>query len=563
MTSRPEGKSLLQVVNIFATGYRYKGPTARGLPSRLRVALGNLGAEYETYRDQLPRWVKTGEIDPGAVTYAGADPPDMRPSDVEFWLFVLPSDQVVLALLLGFKGRLLTGTRAAQPISDVMERCIAGKLLINGQALDRYLDTLARSLNMRLNDEAPVTAKRRWTQPPTPGPDPHPAPPHQPIEPERHQLVLVPRHYVRMWRIPRKDVVDKIVFRSDPPYRKEFGSRYKPDQLNLQAEDGPSLGVVTPYASLIFGHKSFVEASALLSTVHAVGTASRFRQIWHEAYRQVRIFRAENQRQDVGQQRRDDLEKLADNLGNLEFDLTFSVEFPLMRIETFHSALYKAMELQQQTVTLSQMFTQLGGSVRSEITAIEIRERRVDEARGRWDRMAAGVLSFIGVSIGFIVAFLGVNAKQVDGDWSMFSSHYALLYFVAGLFAVTPLALIMFPRVRDWSHQRADLRDIVYGIILVAFGVLLFLVATHDDQLFDGRRLPHTVTELFTNWKVPDAILRALAILVGMLGLILIVLRVLRAIGNRLRHWRDRRKPAAATDVTAAGSQDEDDDPEN
>jgi hypothetical protein len=212
--------------------------------------------------------------------------------------------------------------------------------------------------------------------------------------------------------------------------------------------------VVTPYVSLFFKQQRVVEDSILLSTVHAVGTASRFRQIWHEAYTQVRDFREFKQKQEAGIQTRADLEELTDNLGNLEFDLTFSVEFPLMRIESFQTALYEAMDLSAQAATLSQMFREIRGSLESESTAIDVRERRRNEGRQRWNAFAASILSLVGVSAGFVIAFLGTNVTEVPSDTraeSMWSEHYASLYLIAGLTALTPAFLILFPYLRDWT----------------------------------------------------------------------------------------------------------------
>jgi hypothetical protein len=50
------------------------------------------------------------------------------------------------------------------------------------------------------------------------------------------------------------------------------------------------------------GHLRYVEDSIFLSTVHAVGTASIFRQIWHDAYQQVRQFKERKQSQETGLQ---------------------------------------------------------------------------------------------------------------------------------------------------------------------------------------------------------------------------------------------------------------------
>jgi hypothetical protein len=460
---------------------------------------------------------------------------------VDTLLFALPSDQVVLAVVIGFTSAPLTSRSAATPTSAVLEQCITEKLLIHGQPLSAYLTSLAPAAGLKVPEEPASKPGRSRAR----GSGQHPSQPrpaHQVIEPERHQLVFVPRSSPDE-AVPSAEVIDEIVFREEPPYREEFTRMKRPKQLNQKRpgpnpEDQPSdwtLGVVTPYVTLVYGHMDFVEDSILLSTVHAVGTASRFRQIWREAYRQVRIFRTENQRQDTGQQDRDDLEDLADSLGNLEFDLTFSVEFPLMRIESFHSALYSAMDLPGQAKTLSQMFNQLGGSVKSEITAIDIREKRLEEARQRWNSVAAGILSVIGVSVGFVVAFLGVNASQVSNDKSMFSPHYAWLYFLAGLFALTPLALIMFPYLREWSDGRSDWRDVWYGLGSIGVGVGIGVLAEFDDKLFDSR-------------KVPDAVLKSVAIFFVLLGTILVVLRCVRMLRDRYLAKREttRREVVAA-----------------
>ncbi len=531
----------VQVVSIYATGYRYYGLGEGVLPQRLKLGRP---ANYDVYKDQLPRWIRTEPVPPAALTFA--DPPaGVQLSEVDIMLFAIPSDQVVLSVLLGFRSPPLTDRASARSTSEVLERCITEGLRIEGRTLAEYLTGLAPDAGLKLPEEqppAPADRRSRGSSRPRP---PKPAPAYQIIEPERHQLVLVPRRSENE-DAPTVEVINEIVFRDEPPYREEFGPKKHPEQLNQEDDGVPgrqlTLGVVTPYASLIYGHQDFVEASILLSTVHAVGTASRFRQIWQEAYRQVRIFRKDKQRQDTGQQDRDDLEDLADSLGNLEFDLTFSVEFPLSArsIESFHSALYAAMDLPAQAQTLSQMFNQLGGSVRSEITAIDIREKRLDEARARWNAVAAGILSVIGVSVGFVVAFLGVNASQVDDGTSMFDPHYAWLYFLAGLFALTPLALIMFPYLREWSDRRSDYRDVGYGLGSIALGVALGVLAEADDRGFDSR-------------KVPDAVCKSIALFLALLGVMLLVLRAVRALRDRhLTRTRPTADPPPADPPQAA-----------
>jgi hypothetical protein len=446
----------VRVANIYATRWRYRGDGAEELQKHMN--LGRLAKFYDVYRDQLPKMLplpRDGDGDgdgDGALAIALADDVDgLELGDASVQLFTLPSDQVVLAVTLEFTtGRLAAG-KDARPITSVLEQCIEEKLLIAATALDDYVHKLPiKGLSRESSTDLPA------------------------LLPERHQLVFIAKGGV-LGNIPTPDVIDEIVYREEPPYREEFTVAKRPEQLNLRIPADPqglqvTLGVVTPYVSLIYGHERFVEDSIFLSTVQAVGTAARFRQIWLDAYTQVRRFRDERQQHLLGQQIRDDLEDLADSLGNLEFDLTFSVEFPLMRIESFHSALYEAMDLSVQAQALSQMFTQLAGSLRSEITAIDIREQRKDEGRQKWNSFAAAILSLVGVSVGFVVTFLGINALQVSDAVSMWDSRYAAMYFVASLFALTPVLMIVFPYVRDWSRARGDMRAVWLGLGVAAVG---------------------------------------------------------------------------------------------
>jgi hypothetical protein len=337
--------------------------------------------------------------------------------------------------------------------------------------------------------------------------------------PERHQLVFVARP---TWEqpVPNQQVIGDILYRSSPPYRPEFVDPRWPKQLNTDADqdDPPTLGVVTPYVSLLYGQREYVEASIFLSTVHAVGTAARFRHIWREAYQQALWFREQKQRAETGEQTRDDLELLADTLGNLEFDLTFSVEFPLLRIETFQSDLYDAMDLINQAATLSQMFSQLGGSLKSEITAIEVRESRRANNRQRWNSFAAGILSLIGIPVGFVIAFLGINTTE-EPKVSMWAAQYAGVYLLASAFALAPVLLIAFPYLTEFALSRRHHRPLVplvWGTATAVVGVVIFVWALMSDRHQTGLG------------RVADAIATASGAFFILVGLTLIVPSVRR-----------------------------------
>jgi hypothetical protein len=44
------------------------------------------------------------------------------------------------------------------------------------------------------------------------------------------------------------------------------------------------------------------------------------------------------------------------------------------------------------------------------------------------------------------------------------------MYFVASLFALMPVLLIVFPYVRDWSRRRDDLMVVCLGLLVAAIG---------------------------------------------------------------------------------------------
>jgi hypothetical protein len=485
----------IRVVSIYATRWRHTGSATE--ESQLNLQLGRLEDFYAFYKDQLPRGLQTDKLDVKDVRFE-PDVPGVALISVQTWLFALPSNQVVVALALTFRT-----SRPADdtvPTAQVLERCVQAALTVNGRSLPEYVQGLAKEVEAK--DIASETAA---------------------LLPERHQLVFVPR-LDDDEEPPDYQTISEIIYLKDPPYREEFTTMQRPRQLNLKRPR--RLGVVTPYVSLIYGHERFVEDSIFLSTVHAVGTASRFRQIWHEAYRHVREFRDHNQAEEAGVQTRNELEKLADYLGNLEFDLTFSVEFPLMRIESFRSALYGAMDLPDQAETLSQMFTQLGGSLKSEITAIDIRERRREDSRQKWNAVAASVLSLVGVPVGFVLAFLGINASQVDQNHSMLDVRYRWMYVAACILALLPVSFISWPYVREWFSRRAGRWALIFGLPLVALGIPATAAAVAGYRDNDG---------IFDLGDFTLAVVGGISVVVGLT-------MTIRGLIGRLLTYRDKKR---------------------
>jgi hypothetical protein len=134
-------------------------------------------------------------------------------------------------------------------------------------------------------------------------------------------------------------------------------------------------------------------SSIFISAVQAVAAAAQLREIRQAAYADVRQFRDLEAAGGITQARRRTLERIADQLGDLELELSYSVEatadlgllVPSLRAESFHNALYDSMSLASKAVTAGKTLQRLAAAISAELTALESVERRADDnRRARW-----------------------------------------------------------------------------------------------------------------------------------------------------------------------------------
>jgi hypothetical protein len=444
----------IDVISVFATRWKHDGHTPGPKPD---ARLGRLAQFYDLFRDKLPQLLETAEISVEDLKFQPEDEPGKRIdkiSSAKLELFALPSHQVVAALTVIFQSKNFNAD--ARLAEEILDLCGYGQVTIDGVPLATYIGQFAQRMGAKPYDPAAVLATKGTKAPPPPPADADA--PMPPLPPEQHQIMFVRdsgRHPP-----PDADVVNRILYRTDAPYLQEVMKIANPAGLNR--EDG-TFAAVTPYVSFIYGHEDYVDYSIFLTTVQAVGTAAQFSEIWYRAYHLIRTFRSDKQEEAVGLQRRQDLEELVDELGNLQLDLSFSVEtsadlgllIPSLRIESFHRELYDVLELPARAHTVSRMFDRLESSIQSELTAIDIRERNEQDAKRRDWAIAAGLLSSIGVPLGFLVAFFGINARQVSANLSIFSQHYTGVYILALFIAVLPITVLISLRTAKLRRQRS------------------------------------------------------------------------------------------------------------
>lgn len=417
----------MQIASVYGTHWR-RSAMSVGLPAFDFDLWRRSGRLDPFIEGQLPQVLVHRRIDPSDIRFprlgaaAGGPAPAITAAEVFIFALPFPADQVVAALRLDFDSPDLN--EDASLTRRILACCTEAEVTIAGEELAGYIDGLA-------------TIAQAEKQIP---PGPRSSSSGLPLE--RHHLVLI--RELNGAPPPGDGVIMPILYGIEPPYRPEFVTLRRPEGLNREED---AFGAVSSTVSFLYGHEDDVEKSVFLTTVQAVGTASRFQQIWQDAYHQVQEFQTSKQAKETGVQLRKDLETLADHMGNLELDLAFSVETAAdlglqttsLSIDSFHHDLYEVMQIRRRAHTVSEMFVRLGGSIRSELTAIESRERQQEEERRLRGAIALGTLSFLAAPLGFFVGFFGMNSRQVDPKLSMWDWHHYLgAYLVAGIIALIP-----------------------------------------------------------------------------------------------------------------------------
>jgi hypothetical protein len=202
---------------------------------------------YRLSGDQLPRVLHRETLDADVLgfdqwTLGG------QVTEGRLWLFRLPSGQIVASLSLEVRCEL-------RDTIDLLEDCYFGHVTIDGAPAEQY----AHQVASRLGADG--------------DPDPR-------FLPERHQIVFdaapAPEDC--------EDLIQRLIYRADKPYRKEYSAICYPPELNRR----PGwLAAVGPYVSVICGQAGFIENAVFLSAVQAVAAAAQLRAIRHAAYADV------------------------------------------------------------------------------------------------------------------------------------------------------------------------------------------------------------------------------------------------------------------------------------
>lgn len=414
----------LRVSNLYGTAWR--APHDDYLDTlTAALSFGRLESFYKASVDQLPAVIATRQVEASTVRCRRWG--QRTVASGRLWLFVTPSDQVVVGLTLDVACE-------HHEVINLLEDCYYLDVTVEGTDITAMAVELASAHGVKIESRE--------------------------FAPERHQVVYSSALRARN----SEDLVQRLIYRADLPYRPEFATIAYPGELNRRPN---TTGAVGPYVSVLCGHQDYVENATFLSAVQAVASSVRLREIRNALYQDLREFNVVERQQGDTRSRRRALEKITDDLTRLELDLSVSVEAPAdlgvlvpsLRIIEYHTQVYSSIGIKQLAETVSRMLRRLEATGRAELTSVESIERRADEDRRlRW-AIGVGFVSVVAIPISLLLAFFGINASQVDPRRSMFDAAYLWVYAGVGLLAVVAAGLAVTLYVLQTRNHKRHVRE--------------------------------------------------------------------------------------------------------
>ena len=231
------------------------------------------------------------------------------------------------------------------------------------------------------------------------------------------------------------NLIQKIIYRADLPYRKDYNSIKYPLELNRRPNTYCGMG---QFVTCIGGHQGYMEDCIHISALIVTASVSRLRIIKKEATNLLETIKSENEEKNVSlKQRRRVLNKSVSKLSELQLNLSLFVEapshlgmlVPALRLESYHDCLVEANKVSKRSSTIRSIISQIERICvlrRSRITNIE---READEAHRSMWAVIISLLSALSIPPAIIFSFFGAEIAEMPKGTSLFDfSQFGYLY---------------------------------------------------------------------------------------------------------------------------------------
>ncbi|MCH5585805.1 hypothetical protein MK805_12715 [Shimazuella sp. AN120528] len=361
---------------------------------------GRLKKFYQSNINQFPKLVSFQKIDVNRVTFKRATD-GYQLDEVEAYLFCLPSNQVVSVFQASFQANLNT-------LILIMEDFYYN---------DFQIETLSPlELFNDLDAENVINKKGEG------------------FHSSYHQIINFSQEFITE-DIPT-DLIQRVVYRADLPYRKEYSGIIYPTELNRRPYTFCGMG---PFVTAIGGHQGYMSECIFISAIQLVGCVGMLKNIHDELNFELESIREDEKGIYNLKKRREKLSHLSHRLSQLQLSISLDVEspsniglvVPALRLESYHSALSEANEIAKRIAIISNKIDRIEKMVMYESAQISSVEREYDEAHRILWTVIVTFISVVSIPPSVLFAFLGINASEVNDKVSMFDLHkYGLLYLI-------------------------------------------------------------------------------------------------------------------------------------
>lgn len=267
------------------------------------------------------------------------------------------------------------------------------------------------------------------------------------------------------------DEIQRLIYRADMPAREEYSSISRPAELNRRPGRGAALG---PFVSVLWGQQDYIENCAFLSVVVGTAAASVIADARHRLLVEIAkigqdIEHASAARPTLDIQRtRSRLEDVNRVVARTENRIALCIDglstlmpyIPALRVESYHRALFAALDTEGNRTALERLLLRLTELVRVEQAALESHVASRAEARSKRWSLSVGIASALAIPFGIIFGFFGIGAAEVDPAESIFSARYVPLFSIVSalMLAIVGLHYTMYrlDRSRQGQQRRRE-----------------------------------------------------------------------------------------------------------
>jgi len=207
--------------------------------------------------------------------------------------------------------------------------------------------------------------------------------------------------------------------------------------------------------SLIVGWTPAVENAFALAAIGILNAVAAVHRIRGQAFEALELDQATEV--DTVQDVRDLIGELARRLGDMQLDLSFSIEayadsilIPELLVESFHSSLRGASALAEGLENTSRIVERVDAVLATRRADLETATQTYVEKRDKVVAAVVGVGSVLALPPALLLAFFGVNSNDVDPRRSVLDLHrYGVAYALAWLpfLALAAVAVIARRRI--------------------------------------------------------------------------------------------------------------------